>query len=90
MSPDPKESEGIPDSVCDVPLCNNPTPLNAPMNIMICVVNSDDENSSRDYDSPYGENIDYGRCITSDVEDRQLRGVEIVIRKWKGLMMTFF
>ncbi|GKF41886.1 hypothetical protein Tco_0125228, partial [Tanacetum coccineum] len=25
----PSESEGIPDSVCDVPLCNNPTPLEA-------------------------------------------------------------
>ncbi|GKC95803.1 hypothetical protein Tco_1161245, partial [Tanacetum coccineum] len=25
----PSESEGIPDSVCDVPLCNNPTPLKA-------------------------------------------------------------
>ncbi|GKF80449.1 hypothetical protein Tco_0239051, partial [Tanacetum coccineum] len=23
------EFEGIPDSVCDVPLCNNPTPLEA-------------------------------------------------------------
>ncbi|GKF69868.1 hypothetical protein Tco_0202925, partial [Tanacetum coccineum] len=23
----PSESEGIPDSMCDVPLCNNPTPL---------------------------------------------------------------
>ncbi|GJY46823.1 hypothetical protein Tco_0435886 [Tanacetum coccineum] len=29
----PSESEGIPDSVCDVPLCNNPTPLEAFKNI---------------------------------------------------------
>ncbi|GJS70911.1 hypothetical protein Tco_0703752 [Tanacetum coccineum] len=28
----PSESEGIPDSVCDVPLCNNPTPLEACQN----------------------------------------------------------
>ncbi|GJT11965.1 hypothetical protein Tco_0859007 [Tanacetum coccineum] len=27
LVPIPSESEGIPDSVCDVPLCNNPTPL---------------------------------------------------------------
>ncbi|GJR63961.1 hypothetical protein Tco_0010026 [Tanacetum coccineum] len=29
LVPIPSESEGIPDSVCDVPLCNNPTPLEA-------------------------------------------------------------
>ncbi|GJR96013.1 hypothetical protein Tco_0268187 [Tanacetum coccineum] len=29
LVPIPNESEGIPDSVCDVPLCNNPTPLEA-------------------------------------------------------------
>ncbi|GKC18189.1 hypothetical protein Tco_1014971, partial [Tanacetum coccineum] len=27
LVPIPSESEGIPDSVCDAPLCNNPTPL---------------------------------------------------------------
>ncbi|GKF61644.1 hypothetical protein Tco_0181698, partial [Tanacetum coccineum] len=27
LVPIPSESEGIPDSVCDVPLCINPTPL---------------------------------------------------------------
>ncbi|GJR02782.1 hypothetical protein Tco_0525766 [Tanacetum coccineum] len=29
LVPIPSESEGIPDSMCDVPLCNNPTPLEA-------------------------------------------------------------
>ncbi|GKG22697.1 hypothetical protein Tco_0388000, partial [Tanacetum coccineum] len=29
LVPIPSESEGIPDNVCDVPLCNNPTSLNA-------------------------------------------------------------
>ncbi|GKF99609.1 hypothetical protein Tco_0301300 [Tanacetum coccineum] len=29
LVPIPSESEGIPDNVCDVPLCNNPTSLEA-------------------------------------------------------------
>ncbi|GJY29765.1 hypothetical protein Tco_0405532 [Tanacetum coccineum] len=29
LIPIPSESEGIPDKMCDVPLSNNPTPLNA-------------------------------------------------------------
>ncbi|GKD04708.1 hypothetical protein Tco_1179682, partial [Tanacetum coccineum] len=29
LIPIPSESKGILDSVCDVPLCNNPTPLEA-------------------------------------------------------------
>ncbi|GJS04886.1 hypothetical protein Tco_0321394 [Tanacetum coccineum] len=59
LIPIPSEPEGIPDSVCDVPLCNNPTPLNALNEHYEIVVNSDDDNSSSDDDSPYGEDIDY-------------------------------
>ncbi|GJS83089.1 hypothetical protein Tco_0749630 [Tanacetum coccineum] len=33
LVPIPSESEGIPDKMCDVPLCENTTPLNAPKSI---------------------------------------------------------
>ncbi|GKA28237.1 hypothetical protein Tco_0714405, partial [Tanacetum coccineum] len=56
LIPIPSEPEGIPDSVCDVPLCNNPTSLEEHSEI---VVNYDNDNSSSDDDSTYGENIDY-------------------------------
>ncbi|GKD67472.1 hypothetical protein Tco_1309580, partial [Tanacetum coccineum] len=50
LIPIPSESEGIPDKMCDVPLCKNTTPLNEHSEI---VVNSDDDNSSSDDDYPY-------------------------------------
>ncbi|GJU17349.1 hypothetical protein Tco_1145315 [Tanacetum coccineum] len=50
LVPIPSESEGIPDNVCDVPLCNNPTSLNALNEHSEIVVNSDDDNSSSDDD----------------------------------------
>ncbi|GJY07266.1 hypothetical protein Tco_0374320 [Tanacetum coccineum] len=46
LIPIPSESEGIPDKMCDVPLGNNPTPLNALNEHYEIVVNSDDDNSS--------------------------------------------
>ncbi|GJW22440.1 hypothetical protein Tco_0033062 [Tanacetum coccineum] len=55
LVPIPSESEGIPDKMCDVPLCENTTPLNALNEHSEIVVNSDDDNSSSDDDSPYGE-----------------------------------
>ncbi|GKB64447.1 hypothetical protein Tco_0920633 [Tanacetum coccineum] len=78
LVPIPSEPEGIPDSVCDVPLCNNPTPLNALNEHYEIVVNSDDDNSSSDDDSPYGEDIDYVDASPPDVEIVSLEVVEIV------------
>ncbi|GJT94022.1 hypothetical protein Tco_1082867 [Tanacetum coccineum] len=76
LVPIPSESEGIPDSVCDVPLCNSPThTLNEHSEI---VVNSNDDNSSSDDDSPYGEDIDYVDASSPDVEIVSLEVVEIV------------
>ncbi|GJS58417.1 hypothetical protein Tco_0653201 [Tanacetum coccineum] len=46
LVPIPSESEGIPDKMCDVPLCENTTPLNALNEHSEIVVNSDDDNSS--------------------------------------------
>ncbi|GJW25738.1 hypothetical protein Tco_0039549 [Tanacetum coccineum] len=68
LVPIPSESEGIPDKMCDVPLCENTTPLNALNEHSEIVVNSDDDNSSSDDDSPYGEDIDYVDASPPDVE----------------------
>ncbi|GKG45405.1 hypothetical protein Tco_0495483, partial [Tanacetum coccineum] len=40
------ESEGIPDSVCDVPLCNNPTPLEAFKENSKTIIDSNNDYSS--------------------------------------------
>ncbi|GKA20613.1 hypothetical protein Tco_0700602, partial [Tanacetum coccineum] len=79
LVPIPSESEGIPDKMCDVPLCENTTPLNALNEHSEIVVNSDDDNSSSDDDSPYGEDIDYVDASSPDVEIVSLEVVEIVI-----------
>nr|GEZ37698.1 hypothetical protein [Tanacetum cinerariifolium] len=50
LVPIPSESEGIPDTMCDVHLVNNPTPLEAKDHFEI-VINSDDDYSSSDEDS---------------------------------------
>ncbi|GJZ04765.1 hypothetical protein Tco_0538040 [Tanacetum coccineum] len=90
LIPNPCESEGIPDKMCDVPLCENTTPLNALNEHSEIVVNSDDDNSSSDDDSPYGEDIDYVDASPPDVEIVSLEVREIVERKLKGLMLIFF
>ncbi|GJT57036.1 hypothetical protein Tco_0992090 [Tanacetum coccineum] len=78
LVPIPSESEGIPDKMCDVPLCENTTPLNALNEHSEIVVNSNDDNSSSDDDSTYGEDIDYVDASPPDVEIVSLEVVEIV------------
>ncbi|GKF37079.1 hypothetical protein Tco_0113837 [Tanacetum coccineum] len=46
LVPIPSESEGIPDKICDVPLCDNPTPLEAFKEHSEIVVNSSDDSTS--------------------------------------------
>ncbi|GJV92613.1 hypothetical protein Tco_1540426 [Tanacetum coccineum] len=74
----PSESKGIPDKMCDVPLCNNTTSLNALNEHSEIVVNSNDDNSSSDDDSTYGEDIEYVEASPPDVEIVSLEVVEIV------------
>ncbi|GKC20166.1 hypothetical protein Tco_1022316 [Tanacetum coccineum] len=62
------ESEGIPDSVCDVPLCDHPTPLEAFKEHSEIVVDFNDDSTSSDDDSPYGEDIDYVDASPPDSE----------------------
>ncbi|GJW45907.1 hypothetical protein Tco_0077553 [Tanacetum coccineum] len=68
------ESEGIPDSVCDVPLCNNPTPLEAFKEHSEIVVDFNDDSTSSDDDSPYGEDIDY---VDASPPDSELVSLEV-------------
>ncbi|GJQ95463.1 hypothetical protein Tco_0006602 [Tanacetum coccineum] len=47
------ESKGIPDKMCDVPFCNNPTTLEASKDHSEIVVDFNDDSTSSDDDSPY-------------------------------------
>ncbi|GKA34425.1 hypothetical protein Tco_0720854 [Tanacetum coccineum] len=59
LIPIPSESECIPDNVCDVPLCNKSSSLEAFKEHSETIIDSNDDNSSSDDDYPYGEDIDY-------------------------------
>ncbi|GJW36160.1 hypothetical protein Tco_0059080 [Tanacetum coccineum] len=72
------ESEGV-YKMCDVPLCENTTPLNALNEHSKIVVNSNDDNSSSDDNSSYGDNIDYVDASPPDVEIVSLEVVEIIV-----------
>nr|GEV55441.1 hypothetical protein [Tanacetum cinerariifolium] len=74
----PSEFEGIPDTICDVHLVNNPTSLEAKDHFEI-VINSNDDISSSDDDSLYNENIDYVEASPHDSELVSLEVAEIVI-----------
>ncbi|GJT83938.1 retrotransposon protein [Tanacetum coccineum] len=83
LVPIPSESEGIPDSVCDVPLCNNPTPLEAFKEHSETIIDSNNDSSSSDDDSY--ENIDYVDASPLDAEIVSLEVVEIVIPEVGGI-----
>nr|GEX47255.1 hypothetical protein [Tanacetum cinerariifolium] len=67
LVPIPSESEGIPDTMCDVHFVNNPTPLEAKEHFEI-VINSNDDISSSDDDSLYKENIEHVEASPHDSE----------------------
>nr|GFB35884.1 hypothetical protein [Tanacetum cinerariifolium] len=72
------ESEGIPDTMCNVHRVNNPTPLEAKDHFEI-VINSNDDYSSSNDDSLYNENIEYVEASPHDSEVVSLEVAEIVI-----------
>nr|GEX16845.1 hypothetical protein [Tanacetum cinerariifolium] len=74
----PIEFKGIPDTMCDVHLVNNPTPLEAKDQFKI-VINSNDDYSSCDDDSLYYENIEYVEASPHDSEFVSLEVEKIVI-----------
>nr|GFC65486.1 hypothetical protein [Tanacetum cinerariifolium] len=65
--PIPSESKGILDTMCDVHLVNNPTPLEAKEHFEI-VINSNDDISSSNDDSLYNENIEYVEASPHDFD----------------------
>ncbi|GJY88602.1 hypothetical protein Tco_0503230 [Tanacetum coccineum] len=83
LVPIPSEPEGIPDSVCDVPLCNNPTSLEAFKEHSETIIDSNDDSTSSDDDSY--ENIDYVDASPPDAEIVSLEVVEIVIPEVGGI-----
>ncbi|GKE10801.1 hypothetical protein Tco_1414352 [Tanacetum coccineum] len=86
LVPIPSESKGIPDSLCNVPLCNNPTPLEAFKEHSETIIDSNNDYSTlSDDDSPYGEDIDYVDASPPDSEIVSLEVVEIVIPKVGGI-----
>nr|GEV48681.1 hypothetical protein [Tanacetum cinerariifolium] len=80
LVPIPSESKGIPDTMCDVHLVNNPTPLEAKDHFEI-VINSNDDYSSTNDDSLYNENIEYVDASPHDSELVSLEVEKIVIPK---------
>ncbi|GJV58941.1 hypothetical protein Tco_1465041 [Tanacetum coccineum] len=81
----PSESEGIPDRMCDVRLCNNPTPLEAFKEHSEIVIDFNDDSTSSDDDSPYSKDIDYVDASPHDAEIVILEVVEIVIPEVGGI-----
>nr|GFC88314.1 hypothetical protein [Tanacetum cinerariifolium] len=74
----PSEFKGIPDTLCDVHLVNNHTPLKAKDQFEI-VINSNNDYSSSDDDSLYYENIEYVEASPHDSEFVSLEVEKIVI-----------
>ncbi|GKA47411.1 hypothetical protein Tco_0740294, partial [Tanacetum coccineum] len=85
LVPIPSESERIPDSVCDVPLCNNPTPLKAFKEHYEIFIDFSDDSTSSDDDSPYGEDIDYVDASPPDAKIVSSEMVEIVVPEVGGI-----
>nr|GEZ91745.1 hypothetical protein [Tanacetum cinerariifolium] len=77
LVPIQSEFEGIPDTICDVHLVNNSTPLEGKDHFEI-VINSNDDDSSSDDDSLYKENIEYVKASPHDSELVSLEVAEIV------------
>nr|GEZ06639.1 hypothetical protein [Tanacetum cinerariifolium] len=76
--------ECIPDTMCDVHLVNNSTPLEAKDHFEI-VMNSNDDISSNDDDSLYNENIEYVVASPHDSKVVSLEVAEIVTPKVKEI-----
>nr|GFC63080.1 hypothetical protein [Tanacetum cinerariifolium] len=76
----PSEFEDIPNTMCDVHLVNNSTPLEAKDHFEI-VINSNDDNSFSDDDSLHNENIEYVEASPHDSKVVSLEVAEIVTPK---------
>ncbi|GKG08390.1 hypothetical protein Tco_0334222, partial [Tanacetum coccineum] len=79
------ESNSIFDGGCDVPLCDNPTPLDTFKEHSKTIVDSNNDSTSSDDDYPYGEDIEYVDASPPDAEIVSLEVVEIVIPEVGGV-----
>nr|GFA62239.1 hypothetical protein [Tanacetum cinerariifolium] len=84
LIPIPSEFEGIPDTMCDVHLDNNHTPLEAQDHFEIVIISNDDISSS-DEDSLYKESFEYVEASPYDYELVSLEAAEIVIPEVKEI-----
>nr|GFB05507.1 hypothetical protein [Tanacetum cinerariifolium] len=80
----PSEFKGIPNTLCDVHLVNNPTPLEAKDQFEI-VINSNNDYSSSDDDSLYYENIEYVEASPHNSEFVSLEVEKIVISDYEEI-----
>ncbi|GKF37518.1 hypothetical protein Tco_0114276, partial [Tanacetum coccineum] len=71
--------------MCDVPFCDNSPPLEAFKEHSEIVVDFNDDSTSSDDDSPYGEDIDYVDASPPDAEIVSSEVVEIVIPEVGGI-----
>ncbi|GJU39735.1 hypothetical protein Tco_1192692 [Tanacetum coccineum] len=71
--------------MCDVPFCDNTTPLKAFKEHSEMVIDSNDDDSSSDDNSLYGKDIDYVDASPPDSELVSLEVVEIVIPEVGGI-----
>nr|GEX75990.1 hypothetical protein [Tanacetum cinerariifolium] len=78
------EPEGIPDTMYDMHLVNNHTPLEAKDHYEI-VINSNDDYSSSDDDSLYYENIEYVKASPHESELVSLEVEKIVIPEYEKI-----
>nr|GEX22863.1 hypothetical protein [Tanacetum cinerariifolium] len=79
LIPIPKESEGIPDHMCDVPFHDNSPPLDVSKDQFEDFSESNEEFSSIDDDSFSIDNIDYIEASPPDSELISSEVIEIVI-----------
>ncbi|GKA41177.1 hypothetical protein Tco_0733770 [Tanacetum coccineum] len=75
LVPIPSESEGIFDNMCDVPFCDNSTPVEASKDHFEILFDSNDDCSLSDDDSLYSEDIDY---VDTSPPDSELVSLEEV------------
>ncbi|GJU12550.1 hypothetical protein Tco_1134946 [Tanacetum coccineum] len=73
-----RKSEVIPDNVCVCAFVNNPTSLEAFKEHSETITNYNNDNSSSDDDSTYGEDIEYVDASPPDVEIVSLEVVDVV------------
>ncbi|GJT96972.1 hypothetical protein Tco_1092490 [Tanacetum coccineum] len=85
LVPIPSESEGIFDSMCDVPFCDNSTPLEALKDHYEIFIDSNDDYSLNEDDPLYSEDIDYVDALPPNSELVSLKGVKDLDPEDKGI-----